>query len=353
MLRFIRSPLAWVGLVVSVGALFLAFRGLRWAEVGEAMASANYGLLALALSLMLVSLYLRARRWAVLFYPHTGMRFVNLLGAMNIGYALNNILPLRAGELVRAHLIGEAENVGTARALSTIVVERTLDTLTVVAFLMITLPFIDAPDWAKGPALFLGLAFLGLAVLLAIVSAARERAMALVGWGVRFLPERFRTRTEQAAEAAIEGFTVLRRPTALLRAAAWSIASWLTSAVFVFVVIRAFNLDLPFTAGLFVTAAVSLGMIVPSSPGYIGVFHAIAIGSLVNVFDVDRNTAASYALVQHAIFYLTPIFIAAFFLWRERHTWQLVSLWATGNRAPGTAAETEPTRPPTRPAPSP
>jgi len=73
-----------------------------------------------------------------------------------------------------------AEEVSAAHALSTIVVERMLDTITVVALLMVTLPFIDAPGWARGPALFLGLGFLGLAVLLAALSAARERAMALV-----------------------------------------------------------------------------------------------------------------------------------------------------------------------------
>jgi uncharacterized membrane protein YbhN (UPF0104 family) len=74
--------------------------------------------------------------------------------------------------------------------------------------------------------------------------------------------------------------------------------------------------------------ATSLGMVVPSSPGYIGVYHAIAIESLVNVFDVARDPAASFALVMHAILYLTPIVIAAAYLWRERRTWRRIRLWA-------------------------
>ena len=74
--------------------------------------------------------------------------------------------------------------------------------------------------------------------------------------------------------------------------------------------------------------ATSLGMIVPSSPGYIGVYHAIAIESLVNVFDVGRDQAASFALVQHAILYLTPIVIGAVYLWRERRIWRQARLWA-------------------------
>jgi len=335
--RLFRRPVVWIGLAVSLGALYLAFRGLRWAEAGEALAHANYGLLALAMALMLVALYVRAVRWAFLFYPRKGMSIVNLFGAMNVGFAFNNLLPLRVGELTRAYVIGKAEDVSTAHALSTIVVERTLDTLTVVALLMITLPFIDAPGWAKGPALLLGLAFFALAVLLAVLSANRERVMALVTWSGRFVPERFRERMERAADAAIEGFAVLRQPAAMVQAGFWSAVSWLTSAVLMFVVLRAFSLNLPFTAALFVMAATSLGMLVPSSPGYIGVFHAIAIESLVKVFDADRDLAASYAIVNHAIFYLTPIAISAAYLWRGRYTWQQVRSWASDETTVSTA----------------
>ena len=321
-MRFVRSPLFWIGLVVSLGSLVLAFRGLRWGSVGDALLDANYGLLALTVVLMLVSLVLRGQRWAVLFYPRRGMSLVSLTGALNVGYAFNNLLPLRVGELARAYVIGEAEDVSSAHALSTIVVERTLDTLTVVALLLITIPFIDAPDWVKGPAVLVGLGFLGLAVLLAAVSAAQERAMALVSRAVRFLPERYRQRTVRAAESALEGFAVLRRPAVLVQAVGWSVASWLTSAALVFVTLRAFDLELSFTAALFVMGATSLGMIVPSSPGYIGVYHAIAIETLTSVFGVERADAAGFALVSHALFYLVPIIFAMAYLWSRRESWQ-------------------------------
>ncbi len=337
MVRLFRKPIVWIGLAISLGALYLAFRGLRWAEAGEALAHANFGLLALGLALMLAALYARAVRWAFLFFPRKGMSIVNLLGAMNVGFAFNNLLPLRMGELTRAYLISKVEDVTAAHALSTIVVERTLDILTVVALLMITLPFIDAPSWAKGPALLLGLGFLALAVLLAVLSANRARVMGLVTWSRRFLPERFRESWERTADAAIEGFAVLRQPMAMAQAVFWSAVSWLTSAVLMFVVLRAFSLDLPFTAAIFVMAATSLGMVVPSSPGYIGVFHAIAIESLVNVFHTDRDLAASYAIVNHAIFYVTPIVISAVYLWRGRYTWQQVRVWASDETAVSTA----------------
>lgn len=334
MSRFVRSPLFWLGLAVSAGTLYLAFRGLHWAEVGDALAEANYGLLALALPLMVASLYVRAVRWGVLFHPRRDLRLGSLFGAMNAGYAINNVLPVRIGELARAYLIGETERVSRVHSLSTIIVERTLDTLVVVAFLIVTLPFIDAPAWARGPALLVGLGFLALAALLAGLHAARDRAMVLVGRVVRFLPERMRAQAEAAADSAIEGFAVLRRPAVLAEVTFWSVASWGVSAVLVYTVLRAFDLDLPFSAAVFVMCATALGMVVPSSPGYIGVFHAIAIQSLVGVFDVDRNRAASFALVLHGYLYLTPIVFGAWFLWRERRTWQQLRLFARGEALP-------------------
>ena len=327
MWRVFRSPIVWIGLAVSAGALFLAFRGLHWKDVGEALADANYGLLLLALLLVLLTIVMRAIRWGVLFHPRSGLRFTNLFGALNVGYSVNNIMPVRLGEIVRAYAIRETERVSVAHALSTILVERTLDTLTVVAILVVTLPFIDTPGWIRGPALFAGIGFLTLGVLLALLSAAREGAMRLVAWGVRFLPARFRDRTLEAADAAIEGFGTLRNPAVLAQAVAWSAASWMVSALFIYVTVRAFGMRLPFTAGMFAMASTSLGMMIPGLPGSIGVYHAIAIKSLTNVFDAERAPAASFALVSHAIMYVTPMVLAAFYLWRERAAWRRVRLW--------------------------
>jgi uncharacterized protein (TIRG00374 family) len=288
----------------------------------------------LAALLVLLTILMRGIRWGILFYPRTGLSLGNRLGALNLSYSVNNLIPARVGEVVRAFAIRESERVSVAHALSTILVERTLDTLTVIGILVITLPFIDAPAWAQWPMLFLGLGVLGLAALLAGLSAARELALRLVDWGARLLPERFRAPVVEAADAAIEGFGTLRNPLVLAQALAWSIGSWMVSALFIYAALRAFGMDLPFSAGMFVMAATSLGMIVPASPGYIGVYHAIAIESLVNVFDADRNAAASFALVSHAMMYVLPMIIAAFYLWRERNTWRRVRIWITERSDP-------------------
>jgi uncharacterized protein (TIRG00374 family) len=310
-----------------LGALWLAFRGLDWAEVGSALQDANYLLLLPAALVMFLSLYLRAVRWAVLFHPLTHLRVGALMGAMNVGYSVNNLLPLRVGELVRAYLIGEAQRVSAVHALSTIVVERVLDVLTVVLMLVLLLPFIDVPTWAAGPAIVAGVVFLVLAVLLATLSLARRWALDVVDWGARLLPARHQTRLRQTAESVMEGFSVLSNPAVLARGVGWSFACWLSSALMMFIVQQAFDLGVGFEAGAFVVATTSLAMLVPASPGYIGTFELVTIKGMENVFDVGSNAAASYALVQHAFLYLAPMIVAAVYLWRERQAWRQIRLW--------------------------
>jgi uncharacterized protein (TIRG00374 family) len=327
-MRFLRSPLFWIGLLISLGALLLAFRGLQWSEVGSALRDANHLLLLPAAVVMFVSLYFRALRWAVLFHPLTHVRVGTLMGAMNVGYSVNNLLPLRVGELVRAYLVGGSGRVSTAHALSTIVVERVLDGLTVVLMLVLLLPFIDAPAWATGPALVAGVVFLALAALLATLSMARLWALSVVDWGTRPLPAPYQRPLRQAAESVIEGFGVISNPAVLARGVGWSFVCWTSTALMMFIVQQAFDLGVGFEAAPFVVATTSLAMLVPASPGYIGTLELVMIKGMENVFDVGSNAAASYALAQHAFLYVAPMIVAAVYLWRERQAWQQVRFWA-------------------------
>ena len=334
-MRFLKSPLFWVGLLISLGALLLAFRGLHWGEVGSALRDANYLLLLPAAVVMYVSLHFRAIRWGVLFHPRADLGVGHLMGAMNVGYSVNNLLPLRVGELVRAYLIGETQRVSVAHALSTIVVERVLDVLTVVLMIVLLLPFIDVPAWATGPALVFGVVFLVLAVLLATLSLARQWALGIVDWAARLLPARYQDGLRQAAESVMEGFGVLSNPAVLAQGVGWSFASWFASALMMFIVQQAFDMGVGFKAAPFVLATTSLAMLVPASPGYIGTFELVAIKGMKNVFDVGESAAASYALVQHAFLYLAPMIIAAVYLWRERQAWRKIRFWARQTAAEG------------------
>jgi len=194
-------------------------------------------------------------------------------------------------------------------------------------FLLLLSPFVSIPDWARTPSITLAAAFVGLALALIAASLRRRPVLSLLDRGLHLAPLASRPKLRQMAESALDGFAVLGRPglaTALLGVSA---LSWLSAALVVYLGIQAFHLGLGFDAAVFVLVVTSFGFFVPASPGSFGVYHAIAIGTLTGVFDVDKNAAVSYALIEHLVFYLPPILLGTGFLWFERGVWQRATLF--------------------------
>ena len=317
-----------IGLAVSIGALYLALRGVHWHDVATAAREANYLLVAAAALLLCFTLLLRALRWRVLFHPLTDLNPWYLFGSLNVAYLINNILPFNLGDFGRAYLLSELEGISATRSLSTLVVERVLDVVTLLLFLLVLVPFVDIPSRARWSAAILAAVVATVAIVLIVLSRRRELAMRLVDFGLRFAPERFRPKLTEMAESALDGFSVLANPRLAIELAAWSAVTWLGVSVVVFMGTEAFSLDVGFAAAVFLVIATTFGFFVPSSPGSFGVYHAIVISTLTNVFDVGKNDAVSYALIIHLVFYLPPMVLGLGFLWKERQLWQRSSFLA-------------------------
>jgi uncharacterized membrane protein YbhN (UPF0104 family) len=320
----------WIGILISIVALAFAFRQVDFAAVWAALAGANYWLLAASLVPLLMFLVLRAFRWRLLFHPRKGLHIRNLLAVINIGYLLSNIFPARLGDVARAYLIGDTEEVSRTTAFSTIVAERVLDALCAVAGFFIVLPFAPLPDWMVRSGLVVGAAGLVAVAVFVVLVRRREWTLRLLDrilrtlrwpgsetmtryWGgladrthLSFLarmPWADRPQLGDMAGSLIDGLsgiTTLRLAVPLLL---WSTAIWVVVSSYYWLVLLAFDVTQPFVAALAVTSVTALGMTVPSSPGYIGVFEFLARETMV-LFGMTAAAALSYALVAHAIVYV-------------------------------------------------
>jgi len=93
------------------------------------------------------------------------------------------------------------------------------------------------------------------------------------------------------------------------------VLNWSLSALINYVIMLAMDVPAPFAAAIFLLVFSNLGMIVPSAPGYVGVFHALAVLSL-GAFGVDPSYAMGYAVVLHATVYSTFIIVGLLCAWR-------------------------------------
>lgn len=320
----------WIGVIISIIALVFAFRDIDLGQVWAAMTRVNYWLLAASLLPLLLFVVLRAYRWRLLFYPKQDLRIRNLLAVINMGYMLSNIFPARLGDVARAYLIGDTEEVSRTAALSTIIAERVLDALFAVIGFFIVLPFAQIPDWMIRSGLIVGAAVLAAIGLFVVLVRRREWTLRLLdrilralhwpdaeamgrSWGrlaerthLRFLarlPWADRPRLASVAGSLIDGLsgiTTLRLGPPLLL---WSVLIWADIAVYYWVVLLAFDQAQPFVAGLAVSSVTALGMTVPSSPGYLGVFEALTRETM-GLFGMGPEIALSYGLIAHAIVYV-------------------------------------------------
>lgn len=275
----------------------------------------------LAVVLGLAGLYARALRWRWLFPP--GRRPPGIVPATMIGYMANNVLPLRAGEVVRiyaaARRLREAEPLSATQAFwlvaATVAIERVLDSLALVLILGVLVFLTPVPppvEWAAG--ILLAVDVIGVA-LLVMVARSPDGGRRLVTRLTARWP-----RLERLAlslfDTALRGLDGIRTPAHALRIAAWTPVIWLLPAAAAWAMLRAMHLDLPFVAGWVVLAFVGVGISVPSAPGYLGVFHFAAKLAL-EIFGVASSTALAYALIYHASAVVPITLVGWLYLLRE------------------------------------
>lgn len=316
------------GIAVSGLALFIVLRDVEWSEVLDRIEEADDRLLALAVVMMLGTLVIRALRWRVILRLAAPVRLWHLFGSLNVSYFLNNLLPLQVGDLGRAYLLSELAGISMTRTLSTQVVERVMDVLTLLAILLMLALFIDIPSDVRTPSIILALVFGSLAAALLIAASRQQRALAIAKRLMQLAPAASRPKLQSMAASAVEGLSGLSdlRTAGLLLT--FTVTLWLSVGLVVYTGIEAFGLPLGYGPALFLVVATTFGFFVPSTPGSFGVYHAIVIAVLTGVFDIEKSSAVSFALIVHLIFYLPPMVIGPAFLWLERDLWRRSSFWS-------------------------
>jgi hypothetical protein len=292
----------WAGLVVSAAALVLALLGIDLRRVAETLAQAEYVYLIPATVGMVAYLMARAVRWRLLLGPSVSVS--RSFWVTNVGYLVSNVLPFRLGDPARAVVIGRDGRVSTAAALSTVVVERVLDMLMVVALLAGATPFVSGAGSAVGAGLVAGGAALGTAAVLLLLAFRPDWGRRVMQRVLSWVPRLDAERWARMLDGLFEGLAPLRSGRRGLALVAWSVVIWACVVGYYWAILRAFLPQPPALSAPFLVCVVGLGMAVPSSPGAVGVFHAVARYGLSVPFGVSTDQAVSVAFGLHAFQYI-------------------------------------------------
>ena len=332
----------WLGAAISLAFLALAFWGQDLGQVRRALGEADYRLLPPALGLYFAGVWVRALRWRHLLAPMRSLTARVLYPMVVIGYMANDILPWRLGEFVRAYALRARAGVPTGASLATIAVERIFDGLTMLGFLLVASLFIPFNEQLRRLAFVATLIF-GILVLFlaAVVRSSRVRA-GLLGLFARLLPPALAARPVALVESFVDGLQILRSWRDLAVVASFSVLAWTLESAMYLLIALGFALPIGPAGALLTTAVANLATLIPSTPGYIGVFETGVVVVTNGLLGIDRERALSYAIVVHAALYF-PVTIWGLYYWtRASLSWRAVRNLGesvAAQRSPGAVAE--------------
>ena len=318
-----KTILVYVGFAFSAILLWLIVRRVDLAQTVEIVLKVDRSYLILSIFCFLLTICFRAVRWRYLIAVEPPIPLGALLSATSIGLMINNILPIRMGEVARACLIAKKARVSPVTALATLAVERIFDVLCLLAILGFYLRVARGmPVERVGLRIGLfGVLFLVLLVGgIVTIYCASLRQRWVEGILNRTLGKRFPGISRQMFGVffkAIDGFTGLRGWPQLLPVLFFTVCLWLAGVSSYYFLMRAFSFPLGFSSALLVLVIVAFGVAVPSAPGYAGTFHAACILGLSLVGLQNQTLAASYAFTLHATEWASATALGLFFFWRE------------------------------------
>jgi uncharacterized protein (TIRG00374 family) len=286
-------------------------------QLGQALGRARPLPLVLVVLTVIGSLVARSLRWQVYFLPERRVPFRPLLSTLTISYMASTFLPFRAGELVRAVFLGQREGVPVPRVVGTIVLEKLFDFLGIGVLLVMLLALApDLPIQARLAGNLIVLVILvgfGSVVALAVW---RERVLRLLNALDRYLP---RIRLEPIARQFAEGTDSLRCARLWLPMLGWTCVTWAFSVAGGWAGTAALDLRPGAAAVIFLSVLPSAGQAVPSSPGYVGVYHAAAVVALTT-FGIDPVSAFGTAVLIHAFSYGILVVLGLVALWVDGYS---------------------------------
>jgi len=304
-----------IGLALSALLLWLSLRSLDLAEIARALAGANWVLFLPICGLTLLAFWLRAIRWGWLLHSVKPIGVGSLFSATMIGFAANNLLPARLGELVRPWAIGTRERISRSSAFATIIVERVVDMFCVLILFGVALVLHPFPRMVQDA----GVAALGvnLLLLLALVAIERNPAQAerAAAWVERRAPARFAPKAASLLRNFSGGLGVFRHGSGLLWVTVYSALMYVVTAAGLQGCMLAFGMDVPWYAGIVLLVITAFGMMIAPTPGYLGAIqYACVLG--LSLFGIDRAIGFSFSLYYHLTQFLPITVVGLIYLGR-------------------------------------
>jgi glycosyltransferase 2 family protein len=326
------------GIVISVIALYFAFKNVPFSELIEYFQSIDYFWMLISLLFVVLSFSMRALRWQVILRTASTVSFWRAYHPMMIGFMLNCVLPARIGELARPAILQQKEKIPFITGLATVATERLFDLLFLVLLFAVVLSFIDIdPDikmtfgsYTLNRSMLMtiasGMVKLSLVLIAGIALISIDRIRKLARWMIMKIPGIFSfagTKGQEAVgkyfclplaniiENIAAGFGLVKNLKNLSLCLFFSLTIWLMQAFSYYIMtLGCPGVNVSFFEATAIMIIICFFIALPSVPGFWGLWEAGGVFAL-SLFAIGSKEASGFALVSHAI-QMFPVIIAGF-----------------------------------------
>ncbi len=311
-----------IALFITLVLLGAIFYKIDWSELISTFKDFDFKNIWQIIIFYVLTLYIRGIRWKALLLNDKKYSSLHLGEVFTVGSMLNIFLPARAGDVYRAYYLGSVKGEKKMKVFGSIILERTLDGISVFFMLLIAILLYCKQQWILHIAYGIGALFIGsLAVFYVIFKF--DKIEEICGWFsnlARRLPQKAAEPSTRAVEKVccytksfMEGFTVLDYPKYWFIACVTSVLVWGIEAYVAYLIVDSFGLGLGFSAGLFVLSLISFSTMIPSTSVFLGPYQVAYLMAL-GIFGIEKSTALAVSTVHQGILIIILTVLGGFYL---------------------------------------
>ncbi len=319
-----------IGLAIAFGALYYTLRNVSMDELIASFKGIELVYILPSIGIILLSYMARAYRWQVLLRPFKQISVRDIYAPLMIG-CMGNILPARAGEFLRAYLLGKKHGITFAGAFSTIIVERLFDMVFLLMLFVwvfvvrvdmfdpqLTFSGVSVQTMLAGFGRFCGILVIGLLCFMFLLAYKEEQVKSRIGWFIKPLPDKWKERIFFMVGEFAMGCRIIKDPGTLLQIVFFSALVWVLFVATCYPLYFAFDLqDKSLESVLLLTVMVCVLITILPTPGFLGSFNAGVLIALHEIRGEAEVTAVSFGMVSWAAGFVVLIGGGLFFIFKD------------------------------------
>lgn len=311
-----------LALAVSLSLLAIIFYKINWGELLNTFKDFNFKHIVPIVFWYLFTMYLRGVRWKALLMNNPKYSALHLGEVFIVGSMLNIFLPARAGDMYRAYYLGTCKNESKMKVFGSVILERTLDGISVFFILLLAVLMYCRQDWILNIAYGIGALFIGSLIVFYLLFKFNKVdwiCEKISGW-MNIFPEKIADTSKKLIEkintytnSFMTGFEVLDNWKLTTIAVVTSAFIWGIECYVAYLILDSFSLGLGFAAGLFVLSLISFSTMIPSTSVFLGPYQYAYILAL-GIFNINKSTALAVSTVHQGILMIILTVVGMFYL---------------------------------------